>query len=322
MPGARRSDIVAQGTSSMRRGIRHGIVLATVLGTFVVTLLQPPLPQSPAYHAFGDTRAWMGVPNAWNVLSNLPFAVVGLLGLAVVFRNRGRMFHDAWERWPWAALFAGVVLTTLGSAWYHLSPGNASLVWDRLPMSIGFMGLVTAMVAERIGVPVARRLFVPLLVAGALTVVYWGWSEGRGAGDLRPYLFVQFGSLLVVVLLLVLYRGRYGGGGYVAAGLAAYLAAKVFEAGDQAVLAMTGIVSGHTLKHLAAAVAVGCLVVMLRVRVRSADQRSARSSSELSVHSKLLRRPTSTMVSGSPGSKAWKGKANEPAVSSRRSPLS
>jgi hypothetical protein len=245
------------------------ILVTAVCLVVVVVLAQPPLPQPLAYHTMADERSWLGVPNALNVLSNLPFAVVGALGLIEVFRagrGRGLPFEDGWERWPYAALFAGMALTAIGSSYYHLAPDNARLVWDRLPMAVGFMGLLTAVFAERVNRSVARALFVPLLVIGGGSVAYWYWSELRGAGDLRPYLLVQFGSLAVVVVLLVLYAARYRGGGYLIVGLLAYAAAKVFELADGAVFALGRIVSGHTLKHLVAAAGVACLVVMLRVR--------------------------------------------------------
>jgi hypothetical protein len=262
----------------MSRRMRHGVVLAAVLGAVVIALRLPPVPQAPAYHDFADARSWMGIPRAANVLSNVPFALVGLMGLVVVFERRRPPFANAWERWPYAALFTGVLLTTVGSGYYHLAPDNPRLVWDRLPMTIGFMGLLTAIVAERIGVGAARWLFVPLVAAGALSVVYWGWSEGRGAGDLRPYFLVQFGSLLLVILLLVLYRGRYGGSAYVVTGLAIYAGAKVAEAADAPIFAIGQVVSGHTLKHLMAAAAVACLVVMLRARAHGLTSRDEGTS--------------------------------------------
>jgi hypothetical protein len=208
-----------------------------------------------------------------NVLSNLPFAVVGVLGLAAIFGSnvdRRVPFHDSWERWPYAALFTGVALTTVGSSYYHLAPDNPRLVWDRLPMTLGFMGLLTAVLAERVSLPAARWLFAPLLAIGAASVGYWYWSEVQGVGDLRPYLLVQFGSLLVVVLLLVFYPARYSGGGYLIAGLAAYAAAKGLELADGPIFSLGRIVSGHTLKHLVAAGAVACLVGMLRARAQVA----------------------------------------------------
>lgn len=215
-----------------------------------------------------DERAWAGIPNCLNVLSNLPFAVVGLLGLAATFGrgDRPSPFVARWERWPYAALFAGVALTALGSSYYHLAPDNARLVWDRLPMTIGFMGLLTAVFAERVSVSLGRWLFAPLLVAGAASVGYWHWSEVHNAGDLRPYLLVQFGSLLLIVLLLVLYPTRYAGTGYLVVGLAAYAAAKGLELADRSIFGFGQIVSGHTLKHLAAAGGVAGLAVMLRAR--------------------------------------------------------
>jgi hypothetical protein len=163
-------------------------------------------------------------------------------------------------------LFAGVALTSVGSSYYHLAPDNARLVWDRLPMTLGFMGLLTSVLAERVSVQVGRWLFAPLVAAGAASVGYWYWSELRGAGDLRPYLLVQFGSLLVVVLLLILYKARYPGSGYLVAGLAAYAGAKWLEVADRPIFAHGQIVSGHTLKHLAAAGGVACLIGMLRTR--------------------------------------------------------
>jgi len=136
-------------------------------GAVIAALAVPRVAQDPAYHLFADTRPLLGIPNSLNVLSNLPFALVGLAGLVAVARMR------AWERWPYGALFAGVALTSIGSAYYHLSPDNWTLVWDRLPMTVGFMGLLTAVLSERVSSRVARTLFVPLLVFGAASVAYW-----------------------------------------------------------------------------------------------------------------------------------------------------
>jgi hypothetical protein len=253
---------------SRRRIARHAILAAVAAAGAIAVLSQPPIDQDPAYHLMADRRALFGIPNALNVLSNIPFAVAGVVGLLSVFSPRpgAKPFTDPWERWPYAALFAGTALTTIGSAYYHLAPDNARLVWDRLPMTVGFMGLLTSVVAERSSLPVARRLFVPLLACGGASVVYWYWSELRGAGDLRPYALAQFGSLAVVLVLLALYDARYSGSVYLWAGLAAYGSAKLFEMADRAFFDLGHLVSGHTLKHLAAALGVGCVVVMLRTR--------------------------------------------------------
>jgi hypothetical protein len=256
--------------------MRHAVVLVAVGGCLAAVFVGPPVPQSLAYHHMADQRSWLGIPNALNVLSNLPFAVVGLLGLALLFGSGVRRvpFRDPWERWPYAALFTGLALTSVGSSYYHLAPDNARLVWDRLPMTLGFMGLLTAVLAERMSLSLARWLFVPLLAVGAASVGYWYLTEMQGAGDLRLYLVVQFGSLLVVVLLLMFYPARYVGTGYLVAGLTTYAAAKLLEFADERIFALGRAVSGHTLKHLAAAAGVACLIGALRARARVCRQGS------------------------------------------------
>jgi hypothetical protein len=135
----------------------------------------PRIPQDQAYHQFADARAWLGVPNFLNVISNLPFTIVGLLGLALTARppSHLRIFMDPWERFPYAALFAGIFLTSLGSSFYHLDPSDYSLFFDRLPIAIGFMGLLTAVLAERVSVSLGKRVFLPLLLLAAVSVVHW-----------------------------------------------------------------------------------------------------------------------------------------------------
>lgn len=246
--------------------MKEATLLAVVLLLFGGAAMVPPIAQDDR-HTMMDQRSIIGVPNGMDVLSNLLFLAVGGAGLAATVERRGRApFRDRWTRWPYRALFAGVVLTTFGSSWYHLAPSTARVVWDRLPMTIAFTGLLTAVIAERVDPRLGRVLFAPLLAAGAGSVVYWYATQLAGHGDLRAYAVVQFGSLTLVLLVLALYRSRERGSAWLGIGLALYGLAKLFELSDGPIYHALGIVSGHTLKHVAAAAAVGCVVAMLRGR--------------------------------------------------------
>jgi len=246
------------------------VFICISLGAIGTMILLPPIPQDPQYHAFADDRGWLGVHNFLNVLSNLPFLVVGVMGLLVVANPQappGRSrFLDRGERWPYAAFFLGVALTSLGSAYYHLAPTNERLAWDRLPITVAFMGLFVAIIAERVSVRAGVRLLLPLVALGITTVLYWVFTEQRGHGDLRPYGLVQFYPLLAIPFLIVLCPPRYTRTWDLAGGLAFYLLAKLFEVLDTQVFAVGAIVSGHTLKHLAAAIAPLWIWRMLRRR--------------------------------------------------------
>jgi hypothetical protein len=257
--------------SFMVTNVRATTLLLTVAALVAVALSLPPMPQPISYHDFADKRGIAGIPNALNVLSNLPFAVVGTLGLSTaLYRStRTAMFSHAWERWPYVALFAGVLLTAFGSSFYHMDPNNTSLLWDRLPITVGFMGLLTAIVGERVSIRLARRLLIPLLLLGVASVHWWYLGELRGQGDLRPYALVQYGSLLIIVLLIALLRSRYADTRYVVAALVGYGAAMALDLADRAVFSLGGIVSGHTLKHILASGGVACLVAMLRARAKA-----------------------------------------------------
>ena len=250
-----------------RRRVSAGLVGLLVGVAAVVLLLHGPIPQDPSYHRFADRRVLLGVPNALNVLSNAPFALVGILGLAAVARwprlDAARAFVDPRERWFYAVFFVGVGLTALGSAYYHLAPDNRRLVWDRLPMTVAFMSLVAAVVGERVGIGLGLRLLGPLTSLGILSVLHWQITDRHGAGDLRLYALVQFVPLVVVPVLMALYPPRYTRGGDVLRVVALYLVAKAFEAADAAVFRLGGLVSGHTVKHLVAALAAYQVVVMV-----------------------------------------------------------
>ncbi len=200
--------------------------------------------------------------------------MVGIWGL-LVLRRTVPAIAPRMERWhvsSYAALFGGLALTAAGSAYYHLAPDNARLVWDRLPMTIGFMGLLTAMLGERVSARAARALLVPLLALGAISVAVWARTD-----DLRLYGVVQFGSLLIVLLLLVAYAGPFRDSRYVAWALALYGVAKIYEAFDATIYDAGEIVSGHTLKHLAAAGGLVPLILMLRDRAVTGEREKGSS---------------------------------------------
>jgi hypothetical protein len=252
----------------MERRTAIGLVGGLALVAAAGALLVPPIPQDPAYHRLADARSWAGVPNALNVMSNVGFVLVGLLGLRFVMvgATPGQAFQDSRERWPYAVFFGGLLLTGFGSAYYHWAPGNERLAWDRLPLAITIMGLLDATIADRIGVRPALRLLGPLVLVAGLSVGYWHVTEQRGAGDLRFYALVQFYPIVAVPLLLWLLPPRYTRGGDLLIAAGSYALAKVPELLDGWFFSVTGSVSGHTLKHLLAALAGYWVLSMLEKR--------------------------------------------------------
>jgi hypothetical protein len=246
---------------------RTVLLLALLVVGAAALLFHGPIPQDVGYYQFADRRAWAGIPHAGDVLSNIAFLVAGALGLAFLASPRGEnAFADRRERLPYALFFAGVFLTTFGSTWYHLAPDTNRLFWDRLPMTVAFVALFAAVIGERMSVRLARRLLWPLVAVGALSVLYWRMTEQAGRGDLRPYALVQYYPTLAIVLLLLLYPPRYSGSGILWGVAGAYALAKAFELADAPILRATGLVSGHTLKHLVAGASAGLVLWMLARR--------------------------------------------------------
>lgn len=250
------------------------LVLALVTAVSAVAIFSmDPIPQDPAYHQFADTRTVFGIPNFQNVISNLPFLLIGGAGL---LRLRRRLVDpgdaaEVSETAAWLLLFLGIALTAFGSSWYHLRPTNDSLLWDRLPMTLGFMGFFAGIIGERIGQRAYRLLFWPLLGIGVASVLSWYAGEIHGAGDLRLYALVQFFPLLLIPLLMAFYQPRYTGGKWIFVALAAYAVAKGFEHFDHEIYRALGVVSGHPLKHLAAAGGCWALLHMFSRRQRIAE---------------------------------------------------
>ncbi len=218
-----------------------------------------PIPQKPSYHNFADARTCLGIPNFQNVVSNLPFLLVGIAGLYWLRRWDAALEPDLHP--AYLTLFIGLIATAAGSAYYHWAPTATTLFWDRLPIAVAFMGLFAAVVGERIGPVIGRRLLLPLALYGGGSVVYWAWTD-----DLRPYAIAQFFPLLAIPLLLALFPARFTRGGDMLIAIGFYVLAKVLEEMDHAIFGHLHVVSGHALKHLAAALGACWVVRMLRRR--------------------------------------------------------
>ena len=249
--------------NTWRGWLLAGFTVVLAIAAFVV----PAMPQPLSYHAFADCRTIWSIPNFFNVVSNLPFLAGGALGLVQVYRGDGR-FIDPHERLPYLVFFLGALLTCFGSAYYHAAPDNPRLVWDRLPMTLGFAGLVSAAVAERVDVKLGLRALWPLLALGVASVIYWYGTERAGAGNVIPYFAYQGWAVFVIVLMVAAFPARrYSHGSLLLWAAVFYGIAKPFELYDVAVYRATGgVMSGHTIKHLFAAGAVFAVVRQLRLR--------------------------------------------------------
>ena len=207
--------------------------------------LLPAIPQDQSYHQFADQRTILGIPNFWNVVSNLPFLAIGAAGLRKFRCDPASV-----------VFFLGVFLTGIGSSYYHWDPNDDTLFWDRLPMTLSFGAILALVVKERVDETIGATLLWPALILGLLSLLWWRWTD-----DLRLYFWVQFFPGLAVLVLFLLYPPRYTGTRYWVVAGALYTLAKVFEFADKAIYSAGAFLSGHTLKHFAAA---GACVAILR----------------------------------------------------------
>ena len=232
------------------------IFITVLIFLFFVLLISDPISQNPAYHLLADNRNWFSTANFANVYSNLPFGIIGIVGIILASKNNSK------ARLSWVTFFTGLVFVAVGSCYYHLNPNNQTLVWDRLPMMISFMGLFVALLAENVpGFNEKQALPVAVLL-GLSSVIYWSYTD-----DLRFYGFMQFAPLIAIPVILYLYKGYYTHRNYLLYGLLFYVLAKVFELADKFIFQLSGqLISGHTIKHLLAAMATYCIYLMLKNR--------------------------------------------------------
>jgi hypothetical protein len=240
-PRAYRACAILKGMTPgvMRRNLPilafSGLAAASLAGL----LLLPPIPQDQSYHQFADDRTIFGIPNFWNVISNLPFLAVGAAGL--------RRFRDDPAT---VVFFLGGFLTGIGSSYYHWNPSDDPLFWDRLPMTLSFAAILALVVGERVDSRAGAVLLWPALAIGVFSLLLWRWTD-----DLRLYFWVQFFPGIAVLVLFLLYPPKYSGTRYWIVAGVLYALAKVFEFTDEAIYSAGNLLSGHTLKHLAAAAA-------------------------------------------------------------------
>jgi len=244
---------------------RLKIIVAITAVSIIAVFSMDPIAQDPAYHHFADRRGTLNIPNIYNILSSLPFVIIGIMGMRLVALGRasgGLVELQA----VYMTFFAGVFLTGFGSVYYHYHPDNQTLLWDRLPMTIAFMAFFSAIAGETISSQMALKLFIPLLVSGIASVVYWHVSELNGHGDLRAYVLVQFLPILLIPLILWLFNSRLNGIKFIWGVIVAYAVSKLMEFFDARIYSALGVISGHSLKHLIAAFAAFIFYRALRNR--------------------------------------------------------
>jgi len=248
---------------------KSAIVIVCLMAlAFILWLLYlGPIAQNPEYHKFADIRCMGGLCRAGDVLTNIPFIIVGAWGLLYLYSAKSESaFENKFEKKYFVIFYIGLFLTGFGSSYYHVDPSSSTLFWDRLPLTLSFMSFLCITISERISPSFAEKIFIPTLLLGLFSVVYWHFTEQAGVGDLRFYYFVQFFTIFIIPIILILFKSRYKFGHYVWYIMAAYFGAKVTEIYDHEIYNAIKVLSGHNLKHLIAALSPVFILIMLKKR--------------------------------------------------------
>lgn len=230
----------------MKKQVQNSIYIVSTIALIAVFFAKPIL-QNQEYHNFADQINWFSIPNFWNVISNIPFVLIGALGLRKALEKNNTLRFKS----NFTFFFLGVLCTGFGSAYYHYQPNDASLVWDRLPMTVSFMSFLSIILSEFWDAKIGQKMLFPFLIAGCLSVAYWVFYS-----DLRFYLLVQFLPIILMIFILLVTKTNRNNTRYFWLILFAYIVAKFLESYDLSLYTLSNnVMSGHTLKHFAAALA-------------------------------------------------------------------
>lgn len=218
-----------------------------------------PLTQPASYHHFADQRSIGMLRNAADVLSNVAILAAGLLNLGWVVRHASRQP----SQFPgMVAVAAGLILTAFGSAYYHFAPSDSTLVWDRLPMTIVFAGILAMLWTSVTGLRVNWVQVAILVTVSVGTIGYW-----LAFNSLWPYAELQFGGLALIVGMTLIGKVDAPLGWGMVIGF--YALAKVFETFDWQIWDLTGhLFAGHALKHIASGLA-GASIMLIALAPRA-----------------------------------------------------
>ncbi len=242
---------------------RYYLPLAITVAGIIIIFFLDPIPQNQNYHRFADSNVFLSIANFWNVTSNLPLIIAGLFGFIATLKNKTSGAASIFPQ-GYVIFFIAVALSGAGSVYYHLKPENQTLLWDRLPIAITFMAFFSIILAEFVSVQFAKKVFYPLIILGISSVLYWIISENMGAGDLRPYILVQFLPLILIPFILLTFKSQSTIDRHIWLILLLYFLAKIFELLDYQIYSVLKIISGHSLKHIAASIAAIILILAIQ----------------------------------------------------------
>lgn len=233
----------------------------TVLTSIAIFIFMKPIPQDVIYHHFANDCKVLGISNCWNVLSNIGFIFIGILGIQFLLNNK------ITNPIIWT-LFIGVILTGFGSGYYHFTPNNTTLVWDRLPMTIVFTSFFALIYSWCFSQKMGFNIWILSLAVGIYSVFYWQYTEHEFRGDLRLYAIVQFLPILLIAIIVATNFKKHT---FLLKPIAMivlwYVIAKLLEHFDVYLYEKTNMLSGHPIKHIAAAIASFYMYKMVRAKL-------------------------------------------------------
>jgi hypothetical protein len=232
----------------MRARLLSGIAIVAI----VVVALTQTITRGPEFHHYADARTLFGIPHAGDVLSNLAFIV------AAVWAGR-----DRWNivRYGWPVCL-GVFAIGIGSGTYHVAPSDTLLALDWAPIVVTLGLLSAAVIQDRGGPGRAALVVAPLLAIGS--VVWWIATGGTHGGNMAPYVAVQATGIVLPLVIALVAPGNVRTH-WLFIGVVGFALARICASRDRELLDWVGV-SGHSLKHIAAACAAACALRALMRR--------------------------------------------------------